>query len=109
MKIYSHSTLYSESKILKLNLKGNSAQLHNYIVSVQKNNSVNTVNYYAAANTLMTFVITDISGKVIYRTQRQVNAGNNKIEFSSSISKAKGIHVLQLVLQNDKLSYKIIL
>lgn len=110
MKIYSHSVLYAESNIIRLNIKDFSSQPHNYIISVAQNANDKSaiVNYYAAANSIMSLMICDVSGKIIYQTQKQVTAGINNIELPSESLSTKGMKVIQLRLQTDKLNYKFI-
>ena len=109
VKIYSYSVLYTESKIVKINLIA-SAQSHNYIISVVQNgNRVSpVVSYNCVANSFMTLIVADIDGKILYRKQQMVNAGLNAIELPATNLKNRGVKVVQITIQNDNLINKFI-
>lgn len=111
VKIYSHSVSYSESNIIKLNLKDAPSQQSNHIISVVQNGNSTSpeVNYYSVANnTLMSLIVSDLEGKIIYRTQQQVNSGLNTIKLPSTFLKIRGVKVLAITLGTDKMNYKFI-
>jgi len=110
VKIYSHSVLYTESKIVSINLKETTAQPHNYIVSVTQSgsNTSPVVSYNAASSSLMTLIVSDVDGKILYRKQQQSNAGMNTVELPSSSLRNRGVKIVQVTLQNDNLSSRFI-
>lgn len=106
VKVYSHSTLYSISKIVKVNIKADAAQ--NYILSViqsgTKTNAV--VNFYSALSTYASLKVVDTDGKVLYKTQAQTTAGINSIQLPARSLNTFGIKFIQLSILQDKLNYK---
>jgi hypothetical protein len=56
----------------------------------------------------MTLMVTDIDGKILYRTQHTANAGLNAIELPAANLKNRGVKVVQITIKNDNLINKFI-
>ncbi len=109
IKIYSHSVLYSESNIIRVSLKETASQPKNSIISViQKGNADPVISFYSVGSSIMLVMVSDIDGKLLYHSQQTVSAGINSIQLPSANLRSKGIKIVQLSLQTDKLSTRFI-
>lgn len=106
VNIYSHSALYSVSKVVKINTKPDQANSH--IISVTQNgNKTNpVVNFYSSVSGMAWLNVTDIDGKVLFKTFMQASAGLNSIELPAKKLNAFGIKVVQMSIHQDKLNHK---
>ena len=104
VKIYSHSALYSISKIVKINFK--SDQTHSYISSVIQNGARNNpvINFYSVANAVTSISVSDADGKLLYKAQTQSTIGLNSIQIPSRNLNTTGIKFIQITIQQDKLN-----
>jgi len=110
IKIYSHSVLYAESKVVSINVKEIAARPHNYIISViqRGSNASPLISYNSVTNSLMTLIVSDVDGKILYRKQQQSNVGINNVELPSFYLRNRGVKIVQVTLQNDNLSSRFI-
>ena len=109
VKIYSHSVLYSESNVVRINLKETNAQPHNYIISVIQNGKANpVVSLYSTADSYMSLIVSDADGKLLYRLQQSVSPGINSVQLPSANLRTRGVKIVQVALQNDKLNSRFI-
>lgn len=110
IKIYSNSVLNSESNIVKVNLKGSTTAPQNSIISIVRsgNKSNPVVNFYSVTNSVMSLIVSDADGKVLIRLQQQVSTGINSVELPSNYLRTRGVKIVQLSLQTDKLASRFI-
>lgn len=106
VKIYSHSALYSISKIVKIN--SNPDQSNGYISSVIQNGTKTNpvVNYYSPVNAYVSLQVVDVDGKILFKTQAQATSGLNSIQLPANNLNTFGIKFIQMSIQQDKLNYK---
>ncbi|MDB5198695.1 MAG: hypothetical protein JWO92_658 [Chitinophagaceae bacterium] len=106
VKIYSHSALYSISKIIKINVKADEVQ--NNIVSVIQNGSKTNpvVNFYSTTSTIVLLKVVDADGKILFKTQVQATPGINSAQLPAYHLNTFGVKFIQMAIQQDKLNYK---
>lgn len=106
VKIYSHSVLYSDSKIVKVNFA--SDLTHSFITSVfQKAVKANTIlNFYSVTNTTALLKVVDVNGSVLYQTQTSTIPGINTLQIPAYNLKTPGIKFIQMNIGEEKLNYK---
>ena len=106
VKIYSHSALYSISKVVKVNIKADAA--HNHITSVIQNGPKANlvVNFYSTVNAPVLLKVLDVDGKILYKATVSANTGLNSYEVPANKIKTFGIKFIQMAIQQDNLNYK---
>jgi hypothetical protein len=94
------------SKVVKVSIKPDETQ--NHIISVtQSGSKVNpVVSFYSSFNGLVWLNVSDVDGKILYKTQVLASAGVNTIEVPAKRLNTFGIKVIQLSMQLDKLNHK---
>lgn len=106
VKIYSHAALYSISKVVKVNIKAETAK--NNIVSVIQNaaKANPVVNFYSTVNAPVLLKVLDVDGKILFKTTVSANTGLNSFEVPANTIKTFGIKFIQMAIQQDNLNYK---
>ena len=62
-----------------------------------------TTSFYLLHNSIVTFSIIDITGKIVYQTQKQeVNFGQNEINLNIDTTIATGSYILQIKVSNQE-------
>ncbi|MDQ6755869.1 MAG: hypothetical protein M3004_02950 [Bacteroidota bacterium] len=107
IKMYTHSALYSISKIVKINFK--SDLNHGYITSVVQNAKSNaTVNYYSVISAPMNLAVSDVDGKILYTTQTKAVSGINTVQIPVQYLQTIGLKVVEIIISAEKFNYKFI-
>ena len=108
VKVYTHSALYSISKVVKINFKSDLTR--SYIVSIVQNGSGTNamVNYYSVVNSPVSFLVFDNDGKLLYQTTEKANTGINTIKIPAQYLKTASLKFVQISIMAEKLNYKFI-
>lgn len=106
IKIYSHSVLYSVSKIIAVNNKTNIP--NSFISSVAQNGSGTNpvINFYSATNGVAGITVFNTDGLVFYHKNILMSSGTNFVQIPADKIITAGIKFIQIDMQREKMNYK---